>query len=138
MRRIGAPAAFVLAGALLGMHVPQENDMDLGSFSISLAVADIAASRTFYEAMGFEIIDGDQARNWLILQNGAAKVGLFQGMFEKNVVTFNPPDVRSVQKVMKAAGLEFVLEADETTTGPAHATLLDPDGNPVLLDQHDP
>ncbi len=110
--------------------------MDLGTFSISLAVADIAASRAFYEAMGFEVFDGDQAQNWLMLRNGDAKIGLFQGMFDANVVTFNPPDVRAVQKAMKAAGLEFVQEADESTTGPASATLFDPDGNPVLLDQH--
>jgi catechol 2,3-dioxygenase-like lactoylglutathione lyase family enzyme len=138
MRRLGAPALLVLAGTLLGMNLPQETDMDLGTFSISLTVADIAASRAFYEAMGFEAVDGNQDDNWLILRNGEAKIGLFQGMFDQNVVTFNPPDVRAVQRAMKAAGLEFVLEADETSTGPAHATLLDPDGNPVLLDQHGP
>jgi len=133
-----AAALLFLAGALLGMRLPQENDMDLGVFSISLAVADLAASQAFYESMGLEVVDGDPADHWVILESGKARIGLFQGMFDKNVVTFNPPDVRSVQKAMKAAGLEFVLEADEATTGPAHATLLDPDGNPVLLDQHEP
>lgn len=113
------------------------HDLDLGDFSISLTVADIAASRAFYEAMGFEVIDGSEEENWLVLRNGNAKLGLFHGMFEKNVVTFNPPDVRAVQRAMKEKGIDFVEEADPDAEGPAHATLLDPDGNPVLLDQHD-
>jgi catechol 2,3-dioxygenase-like lactoylglutathione lyase family enzyme len=110
--------------------------MDLGSFSISLSVQDLQASKAFYQAMGFEVIDGKDEDNWLILRSGEAKIGLFQGMFDANVITFNPPDVRAVQRAMKAAGVEFVLEVDESSEGPAHATLLDPDGNPVLLDQH--
>ncbi len=109
--------------------------MDLGQFSISLAVADLHASRAFYEVLGLEVIDGD-GEHWVMMASGKAKIGLFQGMFDKNVVTFNPPDVRSIQKAMKAAGLELTTEADESTEGPAHCALLDPDGNPVLLDQH--
>ncbi len=110
--------------------------MDLGEFSISLAVADLSASKAFYEGMGFVVTGGDEAQDWLILQSGPSKIGLFHGMFEQNVVTFNPADVRAVQRGMKANGIEFVTEADETTRGPTSATLLDPDGNPVLLDQH--
>lgn len=112
--------------------------MDVGTFSVSLAVKDIAVSRAFYEKIGFEVIAGNQDENWLILKNGDAKIGLFQGMFEQNTLTFNPADVRGVQKQMKANGLTFMQEADEATTGPAHAFLLDPDGNPLLFDQHHP
>ena len=112
--------------------------MNLGTFSISLAVKDIAASRAFYEKFGFEVLDGKQEDNWLILKNGDAKIGLFQGMFESNIITFNPPNVRDIQKTLKAQGVTFALEADENTTGPAHASLLDPDGNAILLDQHNP
>jgi lactoylglutathione lyase len=110
--------------------------MELGTFSLSLAVKDIKASRAFYEKLGFQAFAGDEAQNWLILRNGDAKIGLFQGMFDKNIITFNPLDVRTVQKTLKAHGIAFALEADEATTGPAHAALLDPDGNQVLLDQH--
>lgn len=109
--------------------------MELGTFSLSLAVKDIKASRAFYEQLGFEVMDGDEAQNWLMLRSGSTKIGLFQGMFEKNVLAFNPSDVRSIQKELKTQGITFVMEADESTTGAAHATLLDPDGNPVLLDQ---
>lgn len=110
--------------------------MDLGTFSISLAVKDIQASRAFYEKLGFEVFDGKEEENWLILRSGSSKIGLFQGMFDQNTLTFNPTDVRAVQKQLKANGLTLVQEADETTQGPAHAFLLDPDGNPLLLDQH--
>lgn len=110
--------------------------MDLGTFSVSLAVKDIAASRAFYETLGFEVIHGDQDQNWLILRNGEAKIGLFQGMFEGNILTFNPKDVRSIQKTLKASGITLVREADEGTEGPAHVTLHDPDGNAILIDQH--
>ncbi len=110
--------------------------MNLGTFSVSLAVKDIKASRTFYEKFGFEMIAGKEEQKWLILRNGEAKIGLFEGMFDKNVLTFNPTDVRSIQKTLKAAGISFALEADESTTGPAHATLYDPDGNQILIDQH--
>ena len=122
--------------------------MKLGAFSVSLAVKDIAASRAFYEKLGFTSFAGNQAQNWLIMKNGDHLIGLFQGMFEKNILTFNPgwdqnagavegfTDVRELQRQLRAQGVTFVLEADETTKGPAHFTLLDPDGNPVLVDQH--
>ena len=122
--------------------------MELGAFSISLAVKDIEASRTFYEKFGFKVFGGDAAQNWLILKNGDATIGLFQGMFEKNILTFNPgwdssarkldtfTDVRELQRQLKAQGVELQSEADESTTGPAHFVAVDPDGNPLLVDQH--
>jgi lactoylglutathione lyase len=122
--------------------------MQLGAFSISLAVKDIAASRAFYEKFGFTAFAGDQSRNWLILKNGDAVVGLFQGMFDKNILTFNPgwdssaqrlssfTDVRELQRRLKAQGVPLVQEADESTTGPASFVAVDPDGNPILVDQH--
>ncbi|MBX3062056.1 MAG: VOC family protein [Anaerolineae bacterium] len=108
--------------------------MNLGVFSLSLAVKDLKASHEFYEKLGFKKLDGDDVK-WLILENGDTKIGLFQGMFEQNVLAFNPADVRNVQKQLKQSGITFVLEADESTVGPAHAMLLDPDGNPILMDQ---
>ena len=122
--------------------------MELGAFSISLAVKDIEASRAFYEKLGFTIFGGDASQNWLILKNGDHVIGLFQGMFEKNTLTFNPgwdsnareletfTDVRDLQRHLKAQGVGFVMEADETTTGPASFVVADPDGNPILVDQH--
>lgn len=122
--------------------------MQLGAFSISLAVKDIAASLAFYQKLGFEIFGGDIAQNWLILKNGDAIIGLFQGMFEKNILTFNPgwdsnaqqvdgfTDIRDLQRRLRAQGVTFQSEADESTTGPASFVILDPDGNPVLVDQH--
>ncbi len=122
--------------------------MELGAFSISLAVKDIEASRAFYEKFGFEVFAGDASQNWLILKNGDHVIGLFQGMFEKNTLTFNPgwdsnaskldtfTDVRELQRLLKAQGVELLSEADETTTGPASFVAVDPDGNPVLVDQH--
>ena len=122
--------------------------MELGAFSVSLAVKNLAASRAFYEALGFSAFAGDPAQNWLMLRNGAHVIGLFQGMFERNMLTFNPgwnqdaqavksfTDIRDLQRALRARGLSFEMEADETTTGPASVMLLDPDGNPVLLDQH--
>jgi lactoylglutathione lyase len=122
--------------------------MQLGNFSVSLAVKDIKASKSFYEKLGFKEVMGDISQNWLILKNGATVIGLFQGMFERNSLTFNPgwdsdsktlasfTDVRELQKQLKAQGVEFVSEADESTTGPASFMLLDPDGNPILVDQH--
>ena len=122
--------------------------MRLGNCSVSLAVKDIAKSREFYEKLGFKVFGGDQTKNWLILQNETSTIGLFQGMFDKNIMTFNPgwdrsgasladfDDVRDIQKKLKSLGLTLTTEADETTTGPASLTLLDPDGNPVLIDQH--
>lgn len=122
--------------------------MQLGAFSISLAVKDIAASKTFYEKLGFKVFGGQLSQNWLILKNGDHTIGLFQGMFEKNMLTFNPgwdasarkidafTDIRDLQRRLKQNGIEFVSEADETATGPASFIIEDPDGNPVLVDQH--
>jgi catechol 2,3-dioxygenase-like lactoylglutathione lyase family enzyme len=122
--------------------------MQLGAFSISLAVKDLAASRAFYEKLGFKVFAGDAARNWLIMKNGDHAIGLFQGMFERNTLTFNPgwdsnasrleafTDVRELQRRLKEQGVPLVAEADETTTGPAYFMAIDPDGNPVLVDQH--
>lgn len=109
--------------------------MDLGSFSVSLAVTDLGRSQTFYEALGFEVIDGDAAAGWLILSNGEAKLGLFQGMFEHNLLTFNPPDARRIEAAARQAGIE-PTRATEGTSGPTHFTIVDPDGNPILFDQH--
>jgi catechol 2,3-dioxygenase-like lactoylglutathione lyase family enzyme len=122
--------------------------MQLGTFSVSLSVKDINASKVFYEKLGFEEFGGDITQNWLILRNGNCTIGLFQGMFDKNILTFNPgwdenaakldsfADVREVQKALKSSGIELQSEADESTTGPASFTLEDPDGNPILFDQH--
>ena len=122
--------------------------MELGAFSISLAVSDIAASKAFYEKLGFSVFGGNQEQHWLIMKNGETLVGLFQGMFDKNLLTFNPgwdsnaqplptfTDVRELQRQLKAQGVTFASEADETTTGPASFVVVDPDGNPVLVDQH--
>ena len=122
--------------------------MDLGAFSISLAVKDIRASKEFYEKLGFKVFMGDMSENWLILKNGEHVIGLFQGMFEKNMLTFNPgwdqdtqkldsfTDLRELQRQLKAQGVEFLSEADESTTGPSGFMVVDPDGNPILVDQH--
>lgn len=122
--------------------------MELGAFSVSLAVKDIEASKSFYEKLGFSVMGGDQSQNWLILKNGSTVIGLFQGMFEKNMMTFNPgwdqsaspldsfPDVREVQKSLDAQGVELMTRADPDTSGPAHIILVDPDGNVIMLDQH--
>jgi len=121
--------------------------MELGAFSISLAVKDIAASRAFYEKFGFKVFAGDASQHWLILKNGPHAIGLFQGMFEKNILTFNPgwdsnasklsafTDVRDLQRELRAQGVQLT-EADETSTVPASLTTIDPDGNPILVDQH--
>ncbi len=122
--------------------------MELGNFSISLAVKDLATSRAFYEKLGFQALGGAADQGWLILKNGACTLGLFQGMFEKNMLTFNPgwndkaepledfTDVREIQRHLKAEGLVFKDEADESGSGPAHCVVVDPDGNPILIDQH--
>lgn len=124
--------------------------MQLGNFCLSLNVKDLEASRAFYLQLGFQVVGGNAAHNWLVLRNGATKIGLFQGMFERNMLTFNPgwdsqaqtlpefEDVRDIQRKLKAAGLKLEVEADESTSGPAHLVLADPDGNPVLIDQHVP
>jgi catechol 2,3-dioxygenase-like lactoylglutathione lyase family enzyme len=122
--------------------------MELGAFSISLSVKDLQASQAFYEKLGFTVFGGDVTQNWLILKNGEHTIGLFQGMFESNMLTFNPgwdsnaqqldtfTDVRELQRQLKAAGVQLVSEADEATTGPASFVVVDPDGNPILVDQH--
>lgn len=122
--------------------------MELGAFSVSLAVENIEASRRFYERLGIEVFAGDAGENWLIMKNGNHAIGLFQGMFDKNTLTFNPgwdkdaqpleefTDVRELQRDLKAAGIELLSEADESTRGPASIFLMDPDGNPILIDQH--
>ena len=122
--------------------------MDLGNFSVSLAVKNLDASKTFYEKFGFTVFAGNAAENWLILKSGDRVIGLFQGMFERNILTFNPgwdsnaqklasfTDVRELQRQLKAQGVQLVQEADESTTGPASFVAVDPDGNPILVDQH--
>lgn len=122
--------------------------MQLGAFSVSLAVKDIHASLAFYEKLGFTQFAGDISQNWLILRNGDVVIGLFQGMFERNILTFNPgwssdaqklesfTDVRELQRALKAQAVPLASEADESTTGPASFVAIDPDGNPILFDQH--
>ena len=124
--------------------------MRLGNFSVSLSVKDLAASRAFYEKLGFRMVSGDQSQNWVVMQNETTKIGLFQGMFDRNMLTFNPgwdsnketlpdfDDVRELQRKLVAKGLTPSPAADESTTGPAYLMLTDPDGNPILIDQHVP
>lgn len=111
--------------------------MNLGQFSVSLAVKDIAKSRAFYETLGFTVYDGKQAENWLIMKHGDAVIGLFQGMFDANILTFNPKDVRSIETHLLNAGVEL-KEKTQGNEGPAFITFFDPDGNSILIDQHDP
>ena len=122
--------------------------MELGAFSVSLSVADIEKSRAFYEALGFNAIGGEADQGWLIMRNGSTTIGLFQGMFEKNLLTFNPgwdaqcatldsyDDVRTIQRELLARGIELADTVDEKTKGPGSITVVDPDGNPILIDQH--
>jgi len=122
--------------------------MELGAFSVSLAVKDIEASKLFYEKLGFTVFGGDQSQNWLIMKNGDTIVGLFHGMFDNNILTFNPgwnsdaqklsefTDVRELQRKLKARGVNIISEADESSTGPASLVVVDPDGNTILFDQH--
>ncbi len=122
--------------------------MELGNFSVSLAVKDIEASKQFYQKLGFTVFGGDQSQGWLIMKNGEQNIGLFQGMFENNILTFNPgwtsdaqplsefTDVRELQRQLKASGVSMLAEADETSTGPASFMIADPDGNTILVDQH--
>lgn len=122
--------------------------MELGAFSVSLTVKDIKKSKDFYMALGFELFHGDEDQGWLIMKNHSCNIGLFQGMFDKNILTFNPgwdqnaqqketyTDIRQIQKALKAQGIQVENEIDETATGPANITLTDPDGNTILLDQH--
>ncbi len=149
------PVLFVVLSAVLGLaavvgaHAPKEHaPMQLGNFSVSLAVKDLAASRAFYETLGFTVVGGNAEHNWLILRNGSTKVGLFQGMFEDNIMTFNPgwdddanplesfEDVRDIQARLKDAGVALLMEADPASDGPAHIVFQDPDGNQIMLDQH--
>ena len=137
------------AVAVVPLSSAQEGKtMDLGNFSVSLAVKDIKVSLAFYEKLGFKPVGGKLEQNWIVLQNGGTKIGLFQGMFPKNLMTFNPgwsqegkplerfQDVRELQRALKASGLTMAVEADEKTQGPAHFVLTDPDGNQLLFDQH--
>lgn len=161
MSRSSRIAVVAIASALLGscaaqpttaeptaaVHAKGAPQMDIGNFSVSLAVKDLAASRAFYEKLGFTGIGGD-GKSWLILQNPTATIGLFQGMFDKNILTFNPGwdrsggtlasfiDVRDLQQKLKAKGITPVVAADESTTGPASFVIVDPDGNQLLFDQH--
>ena len=156
------PIRGVLAAALIGCAIgatlqsssnqqPVKNaGLDLGAFSVSLTVKDLAVSRAFYQILGFAVVGGAEQQNWLILRNGTTTIGLFQGMFEKNSLTFNPgwssdakpldsyTDVRDLQRQLEAAGLKPTVRADEGSTGPAFLVLTDPDGNPILIDQHVP
>lgn len=127
---------------------PAGGSMKLGNFSVSLSVKDIQASKTFYETLGFVVFGGNIAQNWLIMQNGHCTIGLFQGMFDRNILTFNPgwdenaanlesfTDIRELQQQLKAKGIKLETEADANTSGPASFMLIDPDGNPILVDQH--
>lgn len=138
----------LLAAAIPALALAAPPKLTPGAFSVSLSVKDIAASKLFYEKLGFSVTNGNQAKNWLVLRNGDHVVGLFQGMFDKNIMTFNPgwnqqaqklpafTDIRELQKQLKAQGLKLTTEADETTKGPASFTLTDPDGNQILFDQH--
>jgi lactoylglutathione lyase len=122
--------------------------MDLGAFSVSLNVSDIRASKTFYEKLGFQVFGGELSQHWLIMKNSSCVIGLSQGMFEKNILTFNPgwdehaatldsfTDIRELQRQLKAKGIEFRAEADEGSSGPTSFIIEDPDGNPILVDQH--
>jgi catechol 2,3-dioxygenase-like lactoylglutathione lyase family enzyme len=147
--------ASMAAGTLMtatpqGDRGEQDQPVQLGNFSVSLSVKDIRASKAFYEKLDFEQVNGNIDQNWVVLQNGTTTVGLFQGMFEGNLLTFNPgwtpmketledfQDVRELQRTLRERGLQFTTEADETTEGPASFTLDDPDGNTILVDQHVP
>lgn len=133
-----------------GEQAKQDAPIQLGNFSVSLTVKDIKASKAFYEKLDFKQVAGNLEQNWVVLQSGTTKIGLFQGMFEKNSLTFNPgwdsdrktpkdfQDVRELQKVLKQRGIKLQTEADESSTGPAYFALQDPDGNPILVDQHVP
>jgi lactoylglutathione lyase len=142
------PASLAVADRARATLAPRGARMQLGAFSVSLAVKDLEASRQFYDKLGFKPFAGNASQNWLILKNGDYVIGLFQGMFEKNILTFNPgwdqnaqplaqfTDIRDLQRQLKAGGVEFAQEADESMTGPASFVIVDPDGNPILVDQH--
>ena len=143
--------ALLAAAAAIGATVASRASkpaMKLGAFSVSLSVKDIAASRAFYEKLGFKPVMGEEKQRWLIMRNGETTIGLFQGAFPRNTLTFNPgwnsqnqplpefQDVRELQRQLKAQGMKLDSEADEKTKGAASLMLTDPDGNPILLDQH--
>ena len=140
----------VSASGAASAQVSETKPMDLGNFSVSLNVKDIVASKAFYEKLDFKVVAGKLEQKWIVLQNGNARIGLFQGMFEKNIMTFNPgwtkdmatmkdfPDVREIQRTLKARGITMTTAADETTTGPAHFLIADPDSNTLMFDQHVP
>jgi predicted enzyme related to lactoylglutathione lyase len=148
----GAVALSAIAGATAtrSIQAKEKKTMELGNFSVSLTVKDIKASKAFYEKLDFKQVSGNLEQNWIVLKNGTTKIGLFQGMFERNMMTFNPgwtpdketlkdfQDVRELQRVLKERGLKMSPEADESTTGPASFMIVDPDGNPILFDQHVP
>ena len=138
------------ASGAASAQAAESKAMDLGNFSVSLNVKDIKASKAFYEKLDFKMVAGKLEQNWIVLQNGNARIGLFQGMFDKNIMTFNPgwskdketlkdfQDVREIQRTLKTRGLKMAPEANETTEGPAHFMVTDPDGNTLLFDQHVP
>ncbi len=148
----GVLAVVAIAGTTTtpSAQTKEKKAMELGNFSVSLTVKDIKASKAFYEKLDFKEVGGKLEENWIVLQNGDAKIGLFQGMFDKNIMTFNPgwtkdketlkdfQDVRELQHTFKARGLTMAPAADETTEGPAHFMVTDPDGNTLLFDQHVP
>ena len=143
-----ASIAIVATTTTPSAETKEKKAMELGNFSVSLTVKDIKASKAFYEKLDFKEVGGKLEENWIVLQNGNVRIGLFQGMFDKNIMTFNPgwdananaldsyTDVREIQRQLRDQGVEFASEADESTTGPASCMMLDPDGNPILLDQH--
>jgi len=147
-----AVVSLAIAGSIAyrATQATETKTMELGNFSVSLAVKDIRASKDFYEKLDFRQVSGKLEQNWIVLQNGSARIGLFQGMFDKNIMTFNPgwtkdketmtsfQDVRELQRTFKARGLTMTTEADETTEGPAYFMVTDPDGNALLFDQHVP
>lgn len=148
----GTLATTAIASVAATPSVPDKENkvMEFGNFSVSLAVKDIKASKAFYEKLDFKVVAGKLEQNWIVLQNGNARIGLFQGMFDKNIMTFNPgwtkdkevlkdfQDVRELQRTLKGRGLKMAPEADETTKGPAFFMVTDPDGNTILMDQHVP
>ena len=148
----GALALIAMAGATntRSAEVTEKKTLELGNFSVSLTVKDIRASKDFYEKLDFKEVAGKLEQNWIVLQNGPVRIGLFQGMFDKNMLTFNPgwtkdketlkdfQDVRDLQRTLKARGLTMATEADATTEGPAYFKVTDPDGNTLLFDQHVP
>jgi predicted enzyme related to lactoylglutathione lyase len=152
--RIFSIASALTLIAIFGMTASQASKtvetktLELGNFSVSLVVKDIKRSMAFYEKLDFKVVGGKPEQNWVVLQSGTTKIGLFQGMFDRNILTFNPgwtsdkkvladfQDVREIQRILKVRGLTIATEADETSSGPAHFMITDPDGNSLLFDQH--